>query len=187
VSSTISTISPSTKILIRTVDTKEEAQVKALFESLTQENITVNIVIDTAGSVGSGTAGRVPPSEWFNDFRGNVLGPYHLAHYMMSTYGDASGTFVVTGSLASAFPPPGMSSYSAAKVALERMIESLQLEHPKMAFFNLSPGNVKSPITNPMFLPFAKDTAALTGGWTVFLGSGKAEYMKGGFLNVNCR
>jgi hypothetical protein len=61
------------------------------------------------------------------------------------------------------------------------------VEHPKMRFFALSPGNVASPLTNPGFLPLAKDTGALSGGWTLYLATQKAEYMKGGYLNVNCK
>ncbi|PVH92219.1 NAD(P)-binding protein [Periconia macrospinosa] len=174
-----------TIVRVETADTRSEITIKSLFESLVQDGIVVDVVIDAAGAINNAVTGTLEPSAWFNDFEANVRGPYILSHYLMKTYGDQKGTLIVMASNAAALVVPGMSSYSCSKLAATRMLEFLQTEHPNMRYFALSPGNVASPLTNPAFLPFAKDTGALAGGWSLFLASQRADYMKGGFLNVN--
>ncbi|KAF2678034.1 NAD(P)-binding protein [Lentithecium fluviatile CBS 122367] len=181
----IRSINPAVKTSIETADTRNEAEVKALFEKLAKQEIKVDAVVDAAGAINTAVTGTLEPSMWFNDFEANVKAPYLLSHYMMATYGDQQGTIIVMASNAAALVVPGMSSYACSKLAVTRVLEFLQIEHPKMRFFALSPGNVASPLTNPGFLPFAKDTGALAGGWTLFLATQRADYMKGGFLNVN--
>lgn len=36
------------------------------------------------------------------------------------------------------------------------------------------------------FTPFSKDKQALTGGVSLWLGTPKADFLKGGFVSVNC-
>jgi len=201
----LQSINPGCKTTILLVDTRNEESVKSLFEILVEREIKVDVLIDTAASINNAVTGTLSPTQWFNDFEANVKAPYILSHYMMATYGDEQSTVIVMASNAAAVVVPGMSSYNCSKLAVTRVLEFLQLgtcgsdqcsiglrtkripEHPKMRYFALSPGNVESPLTNPMFLPFAKDTGALSGGWTLYLATQKAEYLKGGFLNVNCK
>lgn len=80
---------------------------------------------------------------------------------------------------------PGMSSYGIAKHACIKIVEYLSAEHPTLRAFALNPGIVKDTETVPAFRPFALDTVALIGGFTLWLASGKADKLKGGYMSVN--
>lgn len=49
------------------------------------------------------------------------------------------------------------------------------------------PGIVQTGMTLDALKPFAKDSAALSGSWTLFLSTPRAEWMRGGLLSVNCK
>ncbi|KAF2740960.1 hypothetical protein EJ04DRAFT_547944 [Polyplosphaeria fusca] len=153
VSHTLSSISPSTNV-VRTVDTKDAAQ----------QNIVVTTIVDAAGALTEAVTGTIPPAQWFDDFVADVLAPYHLAHYMMTAYGDAAGTFIVLGSLAAGVVLPGLSSYSAAKLS----------------------GECEECDDDGVSFAVCEGYGGVDGGvWTLFLSTERAEFLKGGILNVN--
>jgi len=41
-------------------------------------------------------------------------------------------------------------------------------------------------MTKPAFEPFAKDTGELSGEVTLYLAQPRADYLRGGYVNVNC-
>lgn len=84
---------------------------------------------------------------------------------------------------------PGMSGYSASKLALIKLGESLDLEQPDLRVFSVHPGIVEAENGRgaevEVFLPFAKDKPALTGGLAVYLTTSKAEFLRGGYISAN--
>ena len=61
-------------------------------------------------------------------------------------------------------------------------------EYPNIRVFSLHPGIVEAADRGMIvdaFTPFAKDTQALTGGVSLWLGTSRADFLKGGFLSAN--
>lgn len=65
----------------------------------------------------------------------------------------------------------------------------IPIENPNIRVFSVHPGIVlvenSRGMSNPMFEPFAHDTAALSGGVTLYLSTPKAGHLRGNYLSVN--
>lgn len=176
---------PSTKILAQATDITDEASVAALFAAANEAVGKIDVLINSAGSLEPGAIGGVDPAKFFNDFQVNVLGTYLVTHNFLAQ-ADGAGTVIsfTTGAIATVFP--GMAGYTASKLALVRIMENLHAEHPGIRVFSLMPGIVMSGMTLDALKPYAKDSAELSAGWTLFLSTPRAEWMRGGLLSVNC-
>ncbi|TVY44024.1 Short chain dehydrogenase, partial [Lachnellula subtilissima] len=144
----------------------------------------VDVLINSAGSLESGLVGAADPTKFFNDFKVNVLGLYLLTHHFLAQ-ADGVGTVVslTTGAIAQVFP--GMAGYTASKLALVRIMENLHAEQPGIRVFMLMPGIVQTEMTLDSLKPYAKDSPGLSGSWTLFLSTPRAEWMRGGIISVN--
>ncbi|KAM0803203.1 hypothetical protein BDR22DRAFT_55676 [Usnea florida] len=174
----------SSKVLVRSCDTTSETAVKSLFEDIGKHFDKLDVLINCAGATNIGLIGDTEPSFWWENFETNVKGPYLMIHYFIKHFGEV-GTIITISSVACTAVHPGMSSYAATKLAVNRVNECLQVEHPSLRVFSLMPGNVLSKLTNPDFAPFAIDSGMLTGGMTLYLSTPRADYLKGGLCSVN--
>ncbi|KAI1356051.1 NAD(P)-binding protein [Xylaria sp. FL0043] len=175
---------PSTKVLAQAADITDEASVAALFAAAKEAVGKIDVLINSAGTLEGGPIGAVEPKKFFNDFQVNVLGSYLMTHHFLAQ-ADGVGTVVTftTGAIASVFP--GMAGYTASKLALVRIMENLHAEQPGIRVFSLMPGIVQTGMLVDALKPYAKDSAALSGSWTLFLSTPRAEWMRGGILSVN--
>ena len=105
---------------------------------------------------------------------------------------------------------PGMSSYSLSKLCSIRLCEyldtgtsplpprnlkyaySIITEHTKLRTFVVHPGIVAQTETKrgmvvDSLTPFALDKGLQAGGVTLYLSTPQADYLRGGFLSVNCK
>lgn len=177
---------PGTKVLAQAADITNEASVAALFEAAKEAVGKIDVLINSAGSLEGGLVGATEPTKFFSDFQVNVLGSYLVTHHFLAQ-ADGVGTVVTftTGAIANVFP--GMAGYTASKLALTRIMENLHVEQPTIRVFILMPGIVLSGMTVDSLKPYAKDSPSLSGSWTLFLSTPRAEWMRGGIVSVNCK
>jgi len=111
-----------------------------------------------------------------------------MVHVFLKSSGG-KGTIVNLVSLGASFLAPGLSGYSASKLAVIKLGECLDLEQPGIRVFSLHPGMVEAEngrgMVIDMFTPFARDKAALTRGVTTYLAQPKADFLKGTYLHAN--
>jgi NAD(P)-dependent dehydrogenase (short-subunit alcohol dehydrogenase family) len=86
-----------------------------------------------------GTLGRLEDTDdevWRRAFSVNVTGASLITRAAMPHLEAVRGTVVYFSSMAGSFsdPWPGLGVYAATKAALERMVESWELEHPTVRF-----------------------------------------------------
>ncbi|KAF2786687.1 NAD(P)-binding protein [Melanomma pulvis-pyrius CBS 109.77] len=178
----------ATEVLAVACDVRSDASVQALFAAIKEKFGRLDVVIANAGIMGQGAAfpkiGEGDAEAWWDDINTNIRGTHLTAHHYIATFG-AAGTFVSLTSGAAALTLPGMSSYAIAKHACIRIVEFLAAEHPSLRAFALNPGIVKDTDTVPAFRPFALDTVELIGGFALWLASGRADGVKGGYVSVN--
>lgn len=177
---------PDTKIVAQGADITNEASVVALFTAAKETVGKVDVLINSAGSLDLGPIGAVDATKFFNDFQVNVLGSYLMTHHFLAQ-ADGDGTVIsmTTGAIATVFP--GMAGYTASKLALVRIMENLHAEQPGIRVFTLMPGIVQTDMTIDSLKPYAKDSAGLSGSWTLFLSTARAEWMRGGIVSANCK
>ncbi|KAM0549512.1 hypothetical protein ACHAPJ_009328 [Fusarium lateritium] len=175
---------PGTKILAQAADITDTASVAALFAAAKDAVGKVDVLINSAGSLEGGPVGTTDPAKFFNDFQVNVLGTYLVTHHFLAQ-ADGAGTIVsfTSGAIANVFP--GMGGYTASKLALVRIMENLHVEQPDMRVFMLMPGIVQTGMTVDSLKPYAKDSPGLSGSWTLFLSTPRAEWLRGGIVSVN--
>lgn len=80
---------------------------------------------------------------------------------------------------------PGNSSYGISKLACIRIVEYLSSEYPELRAFSMNPGIVKDVVWRDAFKPFAQDSPALVGAFSVWLSTPGADCVKGGYVCVN--
>jgi NAD(P)-dependent dehydrogenase (short-subunit alcohol dehydrogenase family) len=175
---------PGTKIVAKEADITNDASVAALFATANKEVGKIDVLINNAGSLDGGLVGDVDSTKFFNDFQVNVLGSYLMTHHFLAQ-ANGVGTVVsmTTGAIGAVFP--GMAGYTASKLAFVRIMENLHAEQPGIRVFMLIPGIVQTEMTLDALKPYAKDTPNLTGSWTLFLSTQRAEWMRGGIVSVN--
>jgi NAD(P)-dependent dehydrogenase (short-subunit alcohol dehydrogenase family) len=180
-----SLVPPGTKVLAQAADITNEASVAALFAAAKEAVGKIDVLINSAGSLYQGPVGVADATKFFNDFQVNVLGSYLITQRFLAQ-ADGVGTVVslTTGAIASVFP--GMAGYTASKLAFVRIMENLHVEQPGIRVFLLMPGIVQTEMTVDSLKPYSKDTAGLSGSWTLFLSTPRAEWMRGGIVSVNC-
>ncbi|OTB02809.1 hypothetical protein M426DRAFT_322402 [Hypoxylon sp. CI-4A] len=175
---------PDTKVLAHGADMTNEASVAALFAAAKEAVGKVDVLVNSAGSLELGPIGATDATKFFNDFQVNVLGSYLMMHHFLAQ-ADGSGTVISMTSAAIGTVFPGMASYSASKLAFVRIMENLHAEQQGIRVFSLMPGIVQTDMTVDSLKPYAKDSAGLSGSWTLFLSTPRAEWMRGGIVSVN--
>ncbi|KAF4956386.1 hypothetical protein FSARC_11587 [Fusarium sarcochroum] len=176
--------SPGTKVLAQAADITDKDSVAALFTAAKETVGKIDVLINSAGSLQGGPVGTSDPTVFFSDFQVNVLGSYLVTHHFLAQ-GDGAGTVIsfTTGAIANVFPDMG--GYTASKLALVRIMENLHAEQPNVRVFMLMPGIVQTGMTVDALKPYAKDSPGLSGSWTLFLSTPRAEWMRGGIVSVN--
>lgn len=178
---------PGTKVLAQTADITDEASVATLFATAKKAVGKIDVLINSAGSLSQSYVGAAEnAAAYFRDFDVNVRGSYLVTHHFLAQ-ADGAGTVItlITATLSTVFP--GLSSYTASKLAFVGILEHLHVEQPGIRVFMLIPGIVQTEMTLEALKPYAKDSAALSGSWTLFLSTPRAEWMRGGIVSVNCK
>ena len=134
----------SPKVVVRSCDTTCESAVKALYADIYKCVDKVHVLINSAGALHLGLIGAIEPSLWWNNLvsvpnfiasssclltdlkETNFKGPFLMVHYLIKTFGDTA-TIITLSSIASKAVHPGMSSYAATKLAINRVEECLQV------------------------------------------------------------
>ncbi|KAK9413327.1 putative NAD(P)-binding protein [Seiridium unicorne] len=161
---------------------------ESVFKKALEKFGHVDVVVNAFGAMNVAPVGSQGAEAWWENFEVNVKGVYNVSHSYISATGG-KGTIINIVSLAASFVAPAMSGYSASKLATVKLAECLDVEQPDLRVFSIHPGMVVSEngrgmIVEP-FIPFTKDTAALTGGLTLYLATPKAEFLKGGYIHAN--
>ncbi|KAF7538266.1 hypothetical protein G7054_g3070 [Neopestalotiopsis clavispora] len=148
----------------------------------------INVVVTAFGTMNVAPVGAQHPSAWWQNFEVNLKSFYNVAHSFI-TLCNGKGTLINLASLAASFVNPGMSGYGAAKLAAIRLAETLDVEQPLLRVFSVHPGLVVSENGRgsivEAFAPFTRDTAALTGGLTLYLDTNKADFLRGSYIHAN--
>lgn len=115
----------------------------------------------------------------------NVKAPYSNVHHFLKQSPRPSGTVITlsTGTLGDIYPD--FSSYIPSKLATTKFMEFLHAEQRDVRCFSVFPGLVATEMPPREYLDFAKDDPMLTGGLSLFLATGRAEWLRGGVVSVN--
>ncbi|ATZ57945.1 hypothetical protein BCIN_15g04480 [Botrytis cinerea B05.10] len=182
-------ISPKTKFLSVKVDIANEEDVKNLYETVQKEfGRPADVLLNNAGFMEYGMIGETEPSVWWKGFEINLKGLYHMTHHFIRSQPSPkspTGTIITLSSGRAGLTVPGGSTYDISKLAEQRLVEHLHLEHPSLRVFTVMPGIVPTDMVSDGFKPYALDHADLTGMLALYLVQERADHLRGGMVGVN--
>ncbi|KAL4875114.1 hypothetical protein BJY04DRAFT_167529 [Aspergillus karnatakaensis] len=187
----IKEINPATEVYSITVDVTDADGVAKAFEQIVARFGVPQVLINNAGVLASlGTTVESDIESWWKTQEVNIKGTFVVSKAFLSKIGgspSAPTTILNLTSGAALGLPPGMSSYSIAKLAVTKFTAYLQSEHPAITSVSLDPGVVATDMGNavPFLAPFIGDTPELVGGTAVWLASGDKSFLSGRYLSVN--
>lgn len=169
------------KVFATACDTTRSADVTKLFLAIREQFGKLDIVIANVGTAHSSTIGDTDDNdEWWADMTTNFRSTHLPAHQYIRTFGPApTGTFISIKSGTDTVVSSGLSSHQIAKDADRRLVEFLDTEYPEMKAFSLDVGSIRTERMFDMFEPFAFDNLELIGMFSVWLGGGRADKLKG--------
>ncbi len=177
------------------VDVSDEGSVRQMVEETERELGPIDLLVDNAGIMGPS---GVPPiwegedaGDWWLVFEVNVLGAYLCCRSVLrGMVGRGGGRIVNVGSGGAYLPvTPGKvgdSAYGPSKAALHRFGEVLagQLEQHGIAVFTISPGLVRTALTERLGDDAPWTPPSLAPQLVRVLASGRADRLTGRYIHA---
>lgn len=178
--------SPACSVHPLVVDVTDTGSVGALFA---QAPFVADILVNNAGICHSPVyVGESEPEVWWRDMEVNVKGVYLCTRAYLKALDGGKGTIINISSSVSDAPAVNMSSYSTAKLAVNRFTEIVQMEYGKQGVnaYALHPGGIVATEMGknapPQYADWMCDTAELAAGTALYMSTPRAEYLKGRFV-----
>ncbi|KAH9034068.1 NAD-P-binding protein [Lactarius pseudohatsudake] len=173
------------------IDVRDPKATEAAVEATLERFGRLDVVIANAGTLSdfNKKLGDKDPDRWWNTFEVNVRGVYNIVRASLSALEKTSGRIVVVSSGAAQLRLPLASDYATSKHALNRLVEFIALEYPKLTVFSLHPGGIKTQMTEEAGVPFPDDfpfdTPQLPAATMLYLTSGRVDWLNGKYLAAN--
>jgi 3-oxoacyl-[acyl-carrier protein] reductase len=180
--------------LALTVDVSAEPSVARMVESTERELGPVDLLVNNAGVPSVSDARPIweeSPADWWRVFEINLLGPYLCCRAVLRGMVDReAGTIVNVGSGSGYLPVRtrslGGTAYGPSKAALYRFGEilSAQLAEHGVSVFTISPGLVRSALTDELGDDAPWTPPELAPRLVRALASGRAHRLSGRYIHA---
>ncbi|KAK2749351.1 hypothetical protein FQN55_003677 [Onygenales sp. PD_40] len=145
----------------------------------------VDIFVNNAGSL-------KPPNplttygekELRESIEGNLIGSFNVVQAVVPLLAPKAKILNISSAMAHINPVPGLWAYASLKLAIVKMFDFLQTEHPDLGVFNIQPGVVESDLNQVSGFP-GQDDVTLPAHFNVWIASPEAEFLKGKFVWAN--
>ncbi|KAH9060069.1 NAD-P-binding protein [Lactarius vividus] len=161
-----------------------EAAIQATLECFGR----LDVLIANAGALSNFNQrlGDKGPDLWWNTFEVNVRGVYNTVRASLPALEKTSGRIVVISSNAAQLRLPHASDYATSKHAINRLVEFIALEYPKLTVFALHPGAIRTQMAEEAGVVFPDDlifdTLQLPAATMLYLTSGRVDWLNGKYL-----
>jgi 3-oxoacyl-[acyl-carrier protein] reductase len=170
-------------------DVSSPGDAEALVAEVERELGPIDLLVNNAGIAGWEVepAWEADPANWWRVFETNVLGTYLVSRAVIPGMIErARGRIVNTGSGAGYLPGQRATAYGASKAALYRFGEglALQLEQHGIPVFTISPGLVKTDMTEHFGDDMPWTPPELAPRLVRVLASGRADALSGRYIHA---
>ena len=169
-------------------DVSSRDDVRRILEQTEGELGPVDLLVNNAGVGGSPEPmWEHDPRDWWRVHEINVLGPFLLCHTVIPRMLERGrGRIVNIGSGSSYLPGSRDTSYGSSKAALGRFSENLanQLAHTLVRVFLMSPGLVRTAMTERFGDDAAWTPPELAPRLVRVLASGRADRLAGRYIHA---
>ncbi|KAK7541483.1 hypothetical protein IWX49DRAFT_613115 [Phyllosticta citricarpa] len=188
----IAAINPAIKTLCVATDVTDPHSVAHLFQSVRDafDGRSADVLVSNAGALrGLSSIRDADPDVWRREVDVNLHGPFLLVREFLRGLPANPTThrpsFVAISSSASVEVIPGLSNYCLAKGALNRLVEFVAAENPRVSAVAMHPGIITTAMSIKEFEPFEGDSMELVGGMAVWLAGDHARWLTGRYVGVN--
>ncbi|MGP3925237.1 SDR family NAD(P)-dependent oxidoreductase [Streptomyces sp. 8N616] len=117
------------QVKVMPLDLTDESQISAAEERLSDPERPIELLVNNAGSSGSGRFAELPLEREVHTATLNALVPLRLSHACLpGMISRGAGGIINVSSLAALLPKPGSATYAASKAFLSSLSESLAME-----------------------------------------------------------
>ncbi|KAH9013968.1 NAD-P-binding protein [Lactarius hengduanensis] len=174
------------QVLAVPVDVRDPTATEAAVQATLERFGRLDVLIANAGALTTFNQkmGDKGPDQWWNTFEVNVRGVYNTVRASLSALEKTSGRIVVVSSIGAQLRFPHTSDYGISKHAVNRLVEFIALEYPKLTAFSLHPGAIKTQLFEESGLPDETpvDTPQLPAATMLYLTSGQVDWLNGKYL-----
>ena len=135
---------------VATADVSDYKQVQDTVKLLTQDNSTIDILINNAGILRVGGILDLPVEEFENSIKTNVLGTYYVLHEVLPFLTEQTSSDVINiASTAGLKGNANLSAYGASKAAVINMTEAVMQEFRKkgVRVTTINPSTIATEMT----------------------------------------
>ncbi|KAI9447683.1 NAD-P-binding protein [Lactarius indigo] len=179
------------QVLAVPTDVRDPKATEAAVQATLERFGRLDVLIANAGALSNinQKLGDKDPGQWWNTFEVNVRGVYNTVRASLSALEKTSGRIVVISSGLAQLRLAHTSDYGTSKHAINRLVEFIALEYPKLTVFALHPGVIKTQLGKeagaeyPDSLPL--DPLQLPAATMLYLTSGRVDWLNGKYLSAN--
>jgi len=170
-------------------DVSDRASVERMVQQVEAEYGRLDLLVSNAGMAISehNAAWEVEPDDWWRVFEVNALGVYLCCRSVIPGMLERGGGRIVNVASGAAYlPGPSSTSYCASKAAVHRFSETLalQLEPHGIPVFSISPGLVRTKMTESFGDDAPWTPPELAPRLVRALASGKLDRLAGRYLHA---
>ncbi|KAI0298255.1 NAD-P-binding protein [Russula brevipes] len=189
-------VAPQTdaEVLVLPADVRDVEGARGAVRDVLERFGKLDILIANAGAVSAFTPqlSNKDPSTWWNTFEVNVRGVFNFISAALPALESTQGYIIAISSLGAQVRFPGASDACISKHAINRLVEFVTLEHPKIRAFALAPGMIPTRLAadtgaggDAGIESVAPDNVRLPAATMLYLTSGRADWLSGRFCSAN--
>jgi 3-oxoacyl-[acyl-carrier protein] reductase len=170
-------------------DVSSPGDAEAMVAEIERELGPIDLLVNNAGIAGWEVepAWEASPQDWWRVFETNVLGPFLVSRAVIPGMIERGGGRIVnTGSGSGYLPGQKTTAYGGSKAALYRFAEglALELEPHGIPVFTISPGLVKTDMTEVFRDDMSWTPPELAPRLVRVLASGRADKLAGRYIHA---
>ncbi|KAF2786538.1 NAD(P)-binding protein [Melanomma pulvis-pyrius CBS 109.77] len=177
----------TTTVVFESVDISQRVALEAAFASASNkaDGAKVDVLVNNAGSLKPlSPLATYGEKELRESIEGNLIGSFNVVQAVVPLLAPGAKILNISSGIAHINPIPGFWAYSSLKLAIVKMFDFLQAEHPDLGVFNIQPGVVETELSHVSSFQ-GQDDVALPAHFNVWIASPEAEFLKGKFVWAN--
>lgn len=150
----------ATTVVVESADVSQRQALEAAFASAMHKagGGKIDIFVNNAGFLNPPTPlANHGEKEMRDSIEGNIIGSFNAIQAMVPLLAPKAKILNISSGIAHINPLPGFWPYASFKLAIVKMFDFLQAEHPDLSVFNVQPGVVTTDLNEISGMPGQDD------------------------------
>lgn len=146
----------TTTVVVESVDISQHVALDAAFTNASNKagGAKVDILVNNAGSLKPlNSLTTYGEKDLRESIEGNLIGSFNVVQAAMPLLSPKAKILNISSGIGHINPIPGFWTYASLKLAIVKMFDFLQAEHPDLSVFNIQPGIVETELNRVSSFP----------------------------------